>query len=415
VRIVFPIARQNYYRLLAPVIDEALGRGLAVECWHDYGAPRASHKGYLFPDLEETPKFVNGTPVFRTYAGPDGLAALLATEGADAVVAFHPPRRLLGSGCRPPVTWFLLQDSASFFVHLTPEDLLGVRGVGVYSAPWLDWGLGLMQTKGLLGEGDPRGDRIRARCRVVGFPELDACGALDRVAIRARLGLPPDRPVVTFMPYPYRSNPQTFWLRWIYANPRRALQAAAILASGRHAYWPHLRGGWHDRNLVRAVRAFCDANGAALIVKYREKDPLPSYLRQLADVTLAEPVAWPPPILETLAVADLAISFYSATVLEAAYLGVPYLCIAVDGADWLGSMDPVWWEARETLREGGQFNFSGVTRLMTIPSIIEELPRRPLAEFRVDPARRQAYVARFIGPDDGRSAARMIDLVTGQG
>jgi hypothetical protein len=47
--------------------------------------------------------------------------------------------------------------------------------------------------------------------------------------------------------------------------------------------------------------------------------------------------------------------------------------------------------------------------------VIAGLSERRLAEFRVDPGRRRAYVARFLGPDDGRSAARMVDLITGEG
>ena len=58
-RLAFHIPRSNYYRLLTPVIDEALGRGLTVECWHDYGEARGGSKGYLFPDRDAAPKFVN--------------------------------------------------------------------------------------------------------------------------------------------------------------------------------------------------------------------------------------------------------------------------------------------------------------------------------------------------------------------
>jgi len=420
VRLAFPITRSNQYRLMAPVIDEALGRGLSVECWHDYGRADDGHKGYLFPDLDTVPKFANGTPAFQAYHGTVQLHALVAREQVDAIVAFRPARLLLG---RPsPVPWALLQDSPGFFHDLTPDDLLAASAVGVYSAHWLDWGLGVMRAKGLLPEGDRRAGAIRDKARVVGFPELDACATLDQASIRARLGVPAGRPVVTFMPYPYESNPPTFWSRWIYGYPWQRpgwplvypppwIRAVVLLARAEHRYWSHVRRGWHDRNLVRAVRAFCDASSAALLVKYREKDPIPRYLREAADVAVAEPQMWPPAILDALAVSDLAISFPSATTLEAAFLGVPYLCIGVDRDDWFGATDPVWASARLDLREGGEFNFPGAVELTTIAETIERLPQRRLAEFQIDRARRDAYVARFVGPDDGRSAARMLDLI----
>lgn len=410
-RVAFPIGRLNYYRLLVPVIEESLARGLTVECWHDYGAARDGHKGYEFPDLDGAPKFASGTPTFRTYEGPAGLHDLAARERVDALVTFQPPRRVLDR--RPsPVPWVLLQDSPGFFHHVTADDLVGVAGIGLYSAHWLEFGMRVMRGKGLLGEHDPRETAIRAKCRVVGFPELDGGVGLDPAAIRARLGLPPGRPVVTFMPYPYRSNPNSFWSRWIYANPRPWLQAAMIVARGQHRYWGHVRAGWHDRALARAVRAFCDANGAALLVKYREKDPIPRYVRDAADVVVADPAPWPPLILETLAVADLAISFYSATVLESAALGVPYLCIGFGDADWYGHLHPAWTTARFDVAEGGEFNFPGVSELTKIPEVIARLPQRRLGEFKVDPGQRRAYLTKFVGYDDGRSAARMVDVIT---
>jgi hypothetical protein len=415
VRIAFPIWRLNFYRLLTPVIDEALGRGITVECWHDYGVARDGHKGYQFPEIDAAPKFLNGTPVFRTYRGAPGLEMLARQVHVDALVGLQPPRSVLGPGRRAPVPWFLLQDSPGCFLRLTPDDLVAVEALGLYSDYWLEWGLGIMQAKGLLTPTDPRLQVIRAKSRVVGFPELDVCQTLDHSAIRARLGLASTRPVVTFIPYPYRSNPTTFWSRWIYGNPRPWLQAAMIVARGEHRYWSHVRHGWHDRNLVTAVRAFCDANGAALVVKYRDKDPIPSYLRDVADVAIADPEAWPPTVLETLAVSDLAVSFYSSTVLESAFLGVPYLCIGFGDADWLGELDPIWAGARFSGAEGGEFNYPGVNQFTDIPDVIAGLSERRLAEFRVDPGRRHAYVARFLGPDDGRSAARMVDLITGEG
>ena len=425
-RLAFHIPRSNYYRLLTPVIDEALARGLGVECWHDYGEARGGSKGYLFPDRDVVPKFANGTPDIKEYYGADGLRALAAGGGVDVIVAFRPPRRVLGGPS--PVPWALLQDSPGFFHDVTADDLVSAAALGVYSAHWLDWGLAVMRGRGLLTNNDPRERAIRDKARVVGFPELDACPNLDRASIRVKLGLPAGRPVVTFMPYPYESNPPTFWSRWIYGSPWPRLpawlavpsplppppawlRAAVLLARGRSRYWSHVRGGWHDRNLVRAVRSFCDDNGAALLVKYREKDPIPRYLRAAADAAIAEPTMWPPAVLDALAVSALAISFPSATTLEAALLGVPYLCIGVDRDDWFGAADPVWAAARLDQREGGEFNFPGVVELTTIAEVIERLPGRRLTDFRVDPARRDAYVDRFVGPDDGRSAARMLDLV----
>lgn len=65
----FIIERSSYYRVLAPIIDEALRRGWHVECWHDYSQPRSGTKGYQFPAVESAPTFLNGRPVFKPYVG----------------------------------------------------------------------------------------------------------------------------------------------------------------------------------------------------------------------------------------------------------------------------------------------------------------------------------------------------------
>src|SRR2546430_7424782 len=48
--------------------------------------------------------------------------------------------------------------------------------------------------------------------RIVGIPELDQCHWIDPLDVRRRLGLDPAQPVVLYCPFPFRSNPRTFWV-----------------------------------------------------------------------------------------------------------------------------------------------------------------------------------------------------------
>src|SRR5262249_27779899 len=66
------ILRKNYYRLLGPVVEEALRRGYDVECWHDWSGPRRGAKSSEFPDTP--PVFAAGTPRVTGYGGTADLA-----------------------------------------------------------------------------------------------------------------------------------------------------------------------------------------------------------------------------------------------------------------------------------------------------------------------------------------------------
>ena len=56
----------------------------------------------------------------------------------------------------------------------------------------------------------------------------------------SRLGLPANRPVVVYLPYPIKSNPPTFWLRHVYGPSSRVRRAVAVAATGKRRYWPHV-------------------------------------------------------------------------------------------------------------------------------------------------------------------------------
>ena len=74
-RLVFVIERKNYYRVLGPVVDAALRRGFAVECWHDHAQPRWGTKASEFPDW---------TPIHRQRTGPGGGASATTASGGRA-------------------------------------------------------------------------------------------------------------------------------------------------------------------------------------------------------------------------------------------------------------------------------------------------------------------------------------------
>ena len=126
-KIAFLVQRANFYRLYAPIVDEALRQGWDVECWHDYSQARHGQKGYNFPGVESAPRFVSGTPRFRTYQALPELRGL--QNSTDAVVSLS-PRPFEPDASRSSVTWFMLQHALQGWCPPLPV----LRRMGVRTA-----------------------------------------------------------------------------------------------------------------------------------------------------------------------------------------------------------------------------------------------------------------------------------------
>jgi hypothetical protein len=392
------ILRKNYYRLLGPVVEEALRRGHRVECWHDVSGPRRGGKSYEFPD--GVPAFRAGSPAARSFASREDLAERWRADPPDAVVSIDPPDGGLRAATKAP--WLWLQCAADILFQATPAGLPEVDAVALYSRHWRDLLERRFAASGIVPELEQKG-------RILGAPELDTVQAIDRDEVRRRLGLPAGRPIVLYLPFPLRSNIPTPWLRHVHTPATRIGQGLRTIAARRWEYWPHVRRGWNDRRLVEAARAFSDRHGALLVMKSREKDPFPRYARRLADRTFYDLSHHPPTILELLKVASLCVHFYSTAVMEAVYAGVPSLCLAPRPEE-LGPAS-YGFDFVHNGEEGGLYNVPGAAYWRPLDAAFDGLREWTLEDFPLLPGARRRYVERFLGFDDGRSAARLLDAL----
>lgn len=397
-KIAFLIKRANFYRLYAPVVDEALRQGWEVECWHDYSQAQHGQKAYNFPALESAPRFVQGQPRLRAYRGSVELRDWLRRDGVDAVVSLSPRSAELGGDpVSSPVKWVMLQHALSNFVAYGCEGFCGSDRVALYSDHWTELAIEYLRGRQLTRPGDGIEAEIHGKARAVGFPEIEAANLVDPEEVRRRFGIPADRPVVVLLPYSYGFGAASF---------------RATHPGQERSRWEEVSGVarrcWTDVKMVKAVRAFCDRNDAHLVVKARRKRPTPIYTRALADTHLYDEGVYPATILEVLSIASLCIGFYSTTVHEAAPLGVPYLCLRPADRDVRGdrALQQVFMD-----RSQSSFDFPGVSFVLEMAEAIAELPRRSLADFAMDARAREAYVERFLGSADGQSSRRVLDEI----
>ena len=414
-KIAFIIRRQSNYRLLGPVIDCALEAGLHAECWPDYSCPTTGTKKYLFPSADATPSFQHGRPLIRTYAGPGELAPRLACVDVDAVVSVSPlDMDTAGAALSRRPSSVMLQSGPDTF-HYASTLLESCDVLALHSPWWLDWG---MTHRGLVEDVDDLPalrSRIEPRCRYVGYPEVEAVRLVDREAVRRRWGIPADQPVVVLLPFPQGVGRQSFWPKSIFAEASRSRRLFNVLRHGQIGY---LGAAWRPENdvdVARALRAFCHRNGAFLLVKSREKTPIPEYLRVVADRCIYDEGFYPPTIVEALSIASFCVSYYSLGILEATALGVPHLCIAFRPEDYLDpratSAETTYFDTFFNRSPGGLFEFENVTRTMSPTEAIATLPGRTLDDFAIDPAIRREYLHKFFGYSDGRSAVRAVDAI----
>lgn len=398
------------YRMYGPIIDAALGRGWEVECWHDYSQTQTGAKAYQFPTAESVPAFAHGAPAVRGYQGPSELVARLANEDVDAVV--WTGVSLAGGQPLPAKRPLLVghQYLLDTFCGPGPENLLSCDVIAFYSQWWMEWAADYFARERLVADRHAYIQEAASRAAFVGMAELDAFSMTDPVEVRRRWGIPADQPVVALFPFPQGTGRATFWPRKICAEPSRLKQAAHVLAQRRFEYLPHVWHGWNDRNIVRAIRRFCDRNGAFLLVKSRQKTPVPAYTEALADRCVYDEGYYPATVLEALSVADLAISYYSNTVFEAVFARVPHLCLTFEAKDYIGE-DSDYYSRFYTPEEGSAFQFAGVSTAWSIADTLSQLPEKTLADFRMDDDARTRYLRTFLTHETGGGSVLTIEAI----
>jgi len=407
------VMRRNYFKHFAGLIEHALARGDRVTLLCDHrgvNTPRRGPKAYEFPYLEEVPAFRNGTPRAAAFASLDELARLVH-EARLHVLFAQAENPVLEALRLHPLAAGVLLAQLQCFPH--PSIISAVHLFDVvygFSAEWVQWSAEYVTHERALTreEHDRYRKDLGAIFVPVGFAELEQLRFIDRATVRARLGLPAGRPVVVYLPFPFASvrHHRDFWPGRIYGRGR-LLQYASIALSGRTEYLPYPRNGWNDRRTAQSVREFCDRNGALLVVKSRMKNPVPRYVRRLADRVFYDEAYYPATILELLSAADLCVHFYSGALCEAAFAGVPNVCISPTPAEWPAYGRRMVVPALSTA-PGCLFNYPGVTWSLGVGEFIARFGRSRLAEFRLDRARRHEFLRRYFAHVDVDVAARIV-------
>jgi hypothetical protein len=303
----------------------------------------------------------------------------------------------------------LLQNNVDSLYGFDAGSLLPWDLLALHSRWWIDWSATYLEGEGLLADRHAYVSSLASRAAFVGLPELDTRARIDAADVRQRWGIPRDQPVVVLLPFPQGVGRNAFWPRRIYGEPSRLRQLANVIAYRRFEYLPDVWHGWNDHNVVKALRAFCDRSGAYLLVKSRQKTPVPAYTEALADRCVYDERHYPATVLEALSIASLSVSYLSNSVFESAGLGVPNLCLTYRAEDYNGQ--PLnHFSHYYAATEGGPFQFDGVSTAWSIRETLERLPARTLTDFAMDPDARSRYLDKFLTADAGAGARTMAAI-----
>lgn len=250
---------------------------------------------------------------------------------------------------------------------------------------------------------------LDARSAVCGSTMLDQLALVNRAAVRKRYGLEPDRPVVLLMSL--KMAVPDPWRKRVWGKGPRWIRAGMAYATGYAALVGDILSTPSYKDLTTALRRFADRSGAALVVKSREKNRDPRFLRDDAHAFVLDETLFPYTSIELMAIADLCVHFQSGAVLEAAFAGAPSLSIKVSQRHLreYASLDELYGGHHGSLQ-----NFDGVVWSADPGEAVTLLDRSRLADFRLDHETRRQYVEKFLGFDDTRSSERVLDVIERQ-
>jgi hypothetical protein len=314
---IFLIERQNYYKFLAPIVDEVLRRGMRAICLHDYRNDQTRFVGLkadYFAQLSTSPQFYQGTPAIVSWRNTNDIIELIAREGARYVYSLHSPTHFGledGAWKRSEVIWIQLQHGADSFI-----DGVGTREADIFARYSKSWADHFLES--------PCGNAYD-----VGFPALDSVN-YDNVAIRQKYVLQEKAPIILYFA---GDNPRLQWMPGVFNRLWYRFIFSDDSWTGGFEFVAKLLSciTVTELSLLKALRAYADQKGALLLLKSRSKRRLSPLICSYADRVFYDESLYPATNFELMSTASLVVCIASTAQLEAAYFGTPSISLYPEG------------------------------------------------------------------------------------
>jgi len=248
---------------------------------------------------------------------------------------------------------------------------------------------------------------LATRSAVCGSSMLDQLAEVDRQAVRRRYGLPATTPLVLLMSL--KMAVPDPWRRFVWGGGPAWWRALGARVSGHGEFVPEILSGNGYAALMSSLKRFCGRTGAVLVVKSREKNRDPRFVRRAADLFVPHDAdVFPYTSMQLMAIADLCIHFQSGAVFEAAFTGVPSVSIKVAQSHIAATPG---FESFYGGAVGSPQNFPGVVWPVEHDGVTTFFESKSLGDFVIDASARRDYVEKFLGFDDTVSSRRILDVI----
>ncbi|HEU6438340.1 MAG TPA: hypothetical protein VE028_12885 [Nitratidesulfovibrio sp.] len=407
-KIAFHIGRANYFRSLGPLIDVAL-ESHDVTLWVDGTTDPKSLK-HNPPQSQDTIPAFSKPVASQFYCDRASLRDILEGSPETAIVGIAPLPYGLREHVPSSSCFCYLQCGMDFVPDIMRDDFenLNPDMILFYSSYWKETLSKILLDKAY---GDYRATRLRLTPFQVcsGWGQMDQVVMFDRENILKKYNLPCDKNIVVLAAYPYNSNPKTAW-DFCYKHDNKVARYAWGAINGRLASVRKHPSMTSDRDIAAALHDFCVNNNAFLVVKYREKDPVSKYFREIADLCIGDESHYPFNFMEVLSVARLSVSFCSTSVLESAACGCPHLCLDISEDPELRAMSPSLQVFCPKNNVGSVFNYPGVSYSLRVGEAVEVLPHASFEQFVLIPSQHARYCHEYLGTIGGNSS-RILEAI----
>lgn len=427
-KIAFPIFRFNWYRTVAPVVDEALKRGHSVECWHNTSS---ENTGQNLPSESMFPRFRNGLPNVRNYSSSSELTSLLGDTDADVIVSIDIPldhwteepwwndRTFEYAAIATPDTLRRITTVS----HLDSVDLICVRSEHELQSCILDhttdYHKRVNECERVGRDGDlykslmrPKigkewdqvmRDEFLKKCRITGYPLLDSVDLVDKNAFRKKLGIPSGKKVIGLWSTPHEGR--GFHGHWdrIFYEKNFIKRLLLVIRGYGLKLWKFPKHG--EERVIEAISTFAKNNNAVLVTKQRHyQADEPNFYVNHSDIMLGEDSFYPHSALELASIADLMIGFRTTGTTEAVYAGCPVLDLVIPNA-----RRDLHFDAFHFLK--GLYSHGGVVWSIPTDLSVAKLPSMKLEEFKMDESAKGKYIRKYCGPENGGFSSNILNEI----
>lgn len=406
--ILFLVNRNIYYRHFGPFIRQLQKKKHKIHLLHDYSQTRAGVKSGYFPALSSVPQFEGEISFIGLYHSSGDIIEFVKSHRIEFIFSLNSyyHHKIQIKEIRP-CKWVVLQHWADNFIHGF-EDVFGCDHFLSYSLYWWD---SFLTSKYSSTELETQ---VLPKVHHIGHPLNFLINELDTCSIKKKYNLHPAKGVLTYMPigtphmYLFQSLIQRLWLVYHYSSLPKKNPLEVILSILSQCIFRSAKTAVKERDIVLALRKFCDKNALTLVVKSRFKTPLSEFIIRHADAVLYDETFYPPTISEVLFVSDIAVSHFSMANFES--IAMKSFAININ-------LEPVFEPFSGLLTDCfknewiNDFNTEGMSSIINADDFIRDFGDTPLTAFKFEDRNYNYFMTKYFTDVDSAIFEKSIDTI----